>query len=90
MYTYISNQDIILDKISNAILSKVKLSVIRGASGTGKSFLLGQILAHTHSATIYKLEGDFYLKSKDYYPFLYFTPLYNFFIKKYRTGLSDV
>ena len=72
MYTYISNQDIILDKISNAILSKVKLSVIRGASGTGKSFLLGQILAHTHSATIYKLEGDFYLKSKDYYPFLYF------------------
>lgn len=72
MYTYISNQDMIIDKISNDILSKVKLSVIRGASGTGKSFLLGQILNRKLSDTVYKLEGDLYLRSKDYYPFLYF------------------
>ena len=40
MYRYISNQDKILENISNDIVSEKKMSMIKGVSGTGKSFLL--------------------------------------------------
>lgn len=74
MYRYIGNQDNILDNISNDIVSKKKLSMIRGVSGTGKSFLLSCIESkNKNTATIYKLEGDYYLqRSRDFYPFLKF------------------
>ena len=74
MYRYIGNQDNILENISNDIVSKKKLSMIRGVSGTGKSFLLSCIESkNKNTATIYKLEGDYYLqRSRDFYPFLKF------------------
>ena len=73
MYRYIGNQDIILENISNNIVSKKKLSMIGGVSGTGKSFLLSCIESkNKNTATIYKLEGDYYLRSRDFYPFLKF------------------
>ena len=43
MYRYISNQDKILKNISNDIVSEKKMSMIKGVSGTGKSFLLSCI-----------------------------------------------
>ena len=73
MYKYISNQDAILDYISKDILSNSKLTIIRGTSGTGKSFLLSCIKSKNENTSIvYKLEGDYYLHSRDFYPFLTF------------------
>lgn len=73
MYRYIGNQDNILENISNDIVSPKKLSMIKGVSGTGKSFLLSCIESkNKNTATIYKLEGDYYLRSRDFYPFLKF------------------
>ena len=47
--------------------------MIGGVSGTGKSFLLSCIESkNKNTATIYKLEGDYYLRSRDFYPFLKF------------------
>lgn len=73
MYKYISNQDYILDNISRDILSNSKLTIIKGASGTGKSFLLSCIKSKSeHTSIVYKLEGDYYSHSRDFYPFLKF------------------
>ena len=73
MYRYISNQDKILENISNDIVSEKKMSMIKGVSGTGKSFLLSCIESKNKNTTIiYRLEGDYYLRSRDFYPFLKF------------------
>lgn len=73
MYRYISNQDKILKNISNDIVSEKKMSMIKGVSGTGKSFLLSCIESKNKNTTIiYRLEGDYYLRSRDFYPFLKF------------------
>lgn len=68
---YISNQDIIFDNICNDISLNKKISVIKGSSGTGKSFLLNCIKSNfnTDTVSIFNLEGDFYLRSRDFYPF---------------------
>lgn len=73
MYRYISNQDIILDSILKDIQSNKKLTIVKGVSGTGKSFLLSCIESKNENAAIvYKLEGDYYLRSRDFYPFIKF------------------
>ena len=73
MYKYISNQDTILERITVNLSSNSKLSIVKGASGTGKSFLLSCIKSRTEKEIlVYKLEGDYYLRSRDYYPFLKF------------------
>lgn len=73
MYRYISNQDIILDSILKDIQSNKKLTIVKGVSGTGKSFLLSCIESQNENAAIvYKLEGDYYLRSRDFYPFIKF------------------
>lgn len=73
MYKYISNQDTILECIANNLRSNSKLTIVKGVSGTGKSFLLSCIKSQTEKEIIvYKLEGDYYLRSRDYYPFLKF------------------
>ena len=58
MYRYISNQDKILENISNDIVSEKKMSMIKGVSGTGKSFLLSCIESKNKNTTIiYRLEA---------------------------------
>lgn len=73
MYKYISNQDVILKHITQDILSEKKFAIIKGTSGTGKSFLLNCVETQQEGITFtYKLEGDYYLRSRDFYPFLNF------------------
>lgn len=72
MYKYISNQDEILSSILKDIKNETKLSLITGASGAGKSFLLNSIEQNTEQVIIYKLEGDYYSRFRDFYPFTNF------------------
>ena len=73
MYKYISNQDTILERIAINLRSNSKLTIVKGTSGTGKSFLLSCIKSQAGKEIfVYKLEGDYYLRSRDYYPFLKF------------------
>ncbi|MDO4275128.1 MAG: AAA family ATPase [Eubacteriales bacterium] len=72
MYKYISNQDEILRNILKDVKEEIKLGLITGASGTGKSFLLNNVEENTQYAKIYRLEGDYYSQSRDFYPFANF------------------
>lgn len=72
MYQYIANQDEVLSKIINDINNKQDSIIIHGKSGSGKTYVLKQVEKNYFNRSVFWLKGDFYLKNKDYYPFLDF------------------
>lgn len=72
MQEYISNQAEILDTLITNIYHKSKVSIIKGVSGCGKSFLLNELKGNIRSVKFFHLEGDFDFRSSAYHPFRIF------------------
>lgn len=72
MYSYISNQDTVLKNLENDVKAHLKMSLIDGLSGSGKTYVLENIGKKFADSKICWLKGDRYAINRDYYPFLNF------------------
>ncbi len=69
MYTFISNQDNILKSLIANIKGQQKLSIIDGMSGSGKTYVLENIVGKFAELQFFWLKGDPYTTQREYYPF---------------------
>ncbi len=72
MSEYVSNQNAIRISLLQAIDRKEKLSIVKGISGSGKSFLMDILSRQLPGIVSYKLSGDYYSSMRPYYPFRIF------------------
>ncbi len=68
MSEYVSNQNAIRGSLCQAIEHREKFSIVKGISGRGKSFLM-DTLSEMPGIEFYKLSGDYYSRTRVYYPF---------------------
>lgn len=72
MYSYISNQDTVLKSLEKDINDHLKMSLIDGYSGSGKTYVFDTIDKNFKNSKVHWLIGDCYTVNRDYYPFLNF------------------
>ena len=69
MSKFVSNEEFIINKLKSNIKEANIISIIEGASGCGKTFILENIQKEQSNLNFYWLKGDSYLSFRDYYPF---------------------
>ena len=69
MPEFVSNQSFIYTAIGSALDHEAKLSIIKGKSGSGKTYLLESLKDQLSNNRFYELSGDRYSQTRPYYPF---------------------
>ena len=69
MLGFVSNQSYIYVSLGNALDHGVKFSMVKGDSGSGKTFLIESLRSKFPNTRFYKLSGDRYGQTRTYYPF---------------------
>lgn len=69
MSAFVSNQQNIYVALEDALNCKAKLSIVKGGSGSGKTYLIESLHNSFQNVCFYNLSGDRCGQSRPYYPF---------------------
>ena len=69
MLGFVSNQSYIYASLGDAIEHGAKFSMVKGVSGSGKTYLIESLRDKLPNTRFYKLNGDRYGQMRSYYPF---------------------
>ena len=69
MPEFVSNQDRIYASLGDDLIHGVKFSVVKGGSGTGKTYLIESLHEQFPNINFYRLSGDYWNRTRQYYPF---------------------
>lgn len=69
MSGFVSNQQCVYTALKDALSDKAKFSIVKGSSGSGKTYLIESLRNSFPNTCFYILRGDHCGQSRPYYPF---------------------